>query len=234
MGVATLKARLIEAYEIAPQVKHFVFDVPEVEQLPYLPGQFVSFSHNVGDKKVTRAYSTASPPAENRFELCLNLVQDGLFTPFLFDLKPGDTVDMKGPLGFFTWRFPVSDSILVATGTGIAPFRAMLQSYLGGGGESKITLVYGVRYEESLLYRKEFEELEQRHPNFTFMPTLTRPDPSWAGLTGRVQTHTLEELGGRQDVDVYICGLKAMVDDLRARLKELGLDRRRIISEKYD
>jgi ferredoxin-NADP reductase len=234
MGVATLKARLIEAHEIAPQVKHFTFDVPEVEQLPYLPGQFVSFSHDFGDKKVTRAYSTASQPAENRFELCLNIVHDGLFSPFLFDLKPGDTVDMKGPLGFFTWRFPVSDSILVATGTGIAPFRAMLQSYLGTGGESKIALVYGVRYEESLLYRKEFEKLQERHPNFTFMPTLTRADPSWAGLTGRVQTHTLDLLGDRQDVDVYICGLKAMVDDMRARLKELGLDRRRIIFEKYD
>jgi CDP-4-dehydro-6-deoxyglucose reductase len=234
MGVATLKARLIETRDIAPEVKHFVFDVPEVEQLPYLPGQFVSFSHDFGDKKVTRAYSTASPPAGNRFELCLNLVHDGHFSPFLFDMKPGDTVDMKGPLGFFTWRFPVGDSILVATGTGIAPFRAMLQSYLRAGGDSQITLVYGVRYEESLLYRQEFEDLHQRHPNFIFMPTLTRPDASWRGLSGRVQEHTLKVLGDRRDVDVYVCGLKAMVDDMRTRLKELGLDRRRIILEKYD
>jgi CDP-4-dehydro-6-deoxyglucose reductase len=234
MGVAILKARLIEAREIAPEVKHFVFDVPEVEQLPYLPGQFVSFSRDFGEKKVTRAYSTASPPAGNRFELCLNRVKDGLFSPYLFDMRPGDTVEMKGPLGFFTWRFPVSDSILVATGTGIAPFRSMLQSYFASGGESQITLVYGVRYEESLLYRAECEELERRHSNFRFLPTLTRPDESWRGLTGRVQTHTLEILGDRRDVDVYICGLKAMVDDMRKRLKEIGLDRHRIIFEKYD
>jgi ferredoxin-NADP reductase len=234
MGVATLKARLIEAHDIAPEVKHFIFDVPEVEQLPYLPGQFVSFSHDFGEKKVTRAYSTASSPAGNRFELCLNLVHDGLFSPFLFNLKPGDTLDMKGPLGFFTWRFPVGESILVATGTGIAPFRGMLQSYFGAGGESQITLIYGVRYEESLLYRKEFEDLQRQQPNFRFMPTLTRPDPSWLGLTGRVQTHALEVLGDHREIDVYICGLKAMVDDMRARLKEAGLDRRRIIFEKYD
>jgi ferredoxin-NADP reductase len=234
MGVATLKARLIEARDIAPEVKHFVFDVPEVEQLPYLPGQFVSFSRDLGDKKVTRAYSTASPPGGNRFELCLNRVQDGLFSPFLFDLRPGETVDMKGPLGFFTLRFPVSDSILVATGTGIAPFRGMLQSYLGAGGDANITLVYGVRYEESLLYRAEFEQLERQHSNFTFLPTLTRPEESWRGRTGRVQSHTLEVLGDRRDMDVYICGLKVMVDDMRAQLKELGLDRRRIIFEKYD
>jgi CDP-4-dehydro-6-deoxyglucose reductase len=164
----------------------------------------------------------------------LNRVHDGLFSPFLFDLQPGDTVDMKGPLGFFTWRYPVNDSILVATGTGIAPFRAMLLAYLAAGGDREITLVFGVRYEESLLYREEFEELQARHANFKFLPTLTRPDSSWRGLTGRVQTHTLEVLGDRRDVDVYICGLKAMVDDMRARLKELGLDRRHIIFEKYD
>jgi ferredoxin-NADP reductase len=234
MGVAVLKARLVKSHDIAPEVKHFVFEVPDVEQLPYLPGQFVSFSRDFGDKKVTRAYSTASAPQANRFELCLNRVHDGLFSPFLFDLEPGATLDMKGPLGFFTWRSPVSDSILVATGTGIAPFRAMLHSYLEAGGGRAITLIYGVRYEESLLYRAEFERLQERHSNFTFLPTLTRPDESWRGLTGRVQAHTLELLGERRDMDVYICGLKAMVDDLRGQLKELNFDRRRIIFEKYD
>ena len=234
MGVAILKARLVETRDIAPEVKHFVFDVPEVEQLPYLPGQFVSFSRDAGEKRITRAYSTASPPNGNRFELCLNRVEDGLFSPFLFEMTPGDTVDMKGPLGFFTWRFPVNDSILVATGTGIAPFRAMLNAYLSSGGDRQITLVYGVRYEESLLYRREFEQLSERYPNFRFWPTLTRPEDSWQGRTGRVQTYTLEALGEHRDMDVYICGLKAMVDDVRARLKELGLDRRHIIFEKYD
>jgi ferredoxin-NADP reductase len=234
MGVAVLKARLIETREIAPEIRHFTFDVPEVEQLPYLPGQFVSLSRQFGEKKVTRAYSTASPPSANRFELCLNRVQDGLFSPFLFTLEPGETVDMKGPLGYFTWRNPVSDSVLVATGTGIAPFRGMLQAYLASGGENHITLVYGVRYEESLLYRAEFGQLEEEYSNFHFLPTLTRPEELWQGRTGRVQQHALEVLGDRRDMDVYICGLKAMVDDVRAQLKDLGFDRHRIIAEKYD
>jgi ferredoxin-NADP reductase len=234
MGVAVLKARLIETREIAPEVKHFIFDVPEVEQLPYLPGQFVSFSKQIGEKKITRAYSTASPPSANRFELCLNRVQDGVFSPYLFAMEPGETLDMKGPLGYFTWRNPVNDSLLVATGTGIAPFRGMLQAYLEAGGESRITLVYGVRFAESLLYRAEFEQMEDDYPNFSFLPTVTRPEEAWRGRTGRVQRHALDLLGERRDVDVYICGLKAMVDDLRTQLKELGFDRRHIIAEKYD
>jgi CDP-4-dehydro-6-deoxyglucose reductase len=227
-------ARLIESHEIANEVKHFTFEVPEVGELPYLPGQFVSFSHEIGGKNVTRAYSTASPPSGNRFELCLNRVQDGLLSPFLFELQPGDALPMKGPLGYFTWRDPMRDSILVATGTGIAPFRGMVQAYLEGGGQREITLVFGVRYEPSLLYRGEFEELAARYPNFRFWPTLSRPEPAWAGRHGHVQKHALEALGDRRDVDVYICGMKAMVNEMRQQLKEIGLDRKQIIVEKYD
>jgi CDP-4-dehydro-6-deoxyglucose reductase len=71
-------------------------------------------------------------------------------------------------------------------------------------------------------------------PNFIYQPTLTRPPDGWSGLIGRVQRHTLDTLGDRRDVDVYICGLREMVDDVRAQLKALGLDRKRIIYEKYD
>ena len=234
MGVAVLKARLIESHDLAPEIKHFTFDVPEVEQLPYLPGQFVSFSREFGDKKLTRAYSTASPPNGNQFELCLNRVQDGLFSPYLFSMKPGDTVEMKGPLGYFTWRYPHSDSILVATGTGVAPLRSMLKAYLEAGGDREMTLVFGVRYERSLLYRSEFQEMQQRYRNFHFLPVLSRPEHEWTGLSGHVQPHVLQVLDKRQDMDVYICGLKAMVDDMRSRLKELGLDRKHIVFEKYD
>jgi NAD(P)H-flavin reductase len=211
-----------------------VFDVPEVEHLPYLPGQFVSFTHDIAGKKITRAYSTASAPQANRFELCLNRVEDGLFSPYLFQMQPGECLDMKGPLGHFTWKEPVHDSILVATGTGIAPFRGMLHAYLGSEPAREITLVFGVRYEHSLMYRGEFEEMERNHPNFHFLPTLSRPDESWKGREGHVQEHVFEVLGERRDMDVYICGMKAMVDDVRNRLKGLGFDRKQIIFEKYD
>lgn len=234
MEVAVLKARLVESHLIAPEIKHFVFDVPEVEHLPFVPGQFVSFSGEFGGKKITRAYSTAAPPSGNRFELCLNRVQDGHFSPLLFEMHPGDTVEMKGPLGHFVLKSPPADSIFVATGTGIAPFRSMLLGHLAGQPEQRITLVFGVRYEHSLMYRDEFERVEREYSNFKFLPVLSRPDSGWKGLTGHVQPHVMRELGERRDVDIYICGMKAMVDEMRATLKEAGLDRRHIIFEKYD
>ncbi len=234
MHSAGMEARLIESKQIGPEVRHFLFDVPEVEALPFSAGQFVSLTRELRGKKITRAYSICCPHNGNKFELCLNRVQDGNLSPFLFDMQPGDTVDMKGPLGAFVWRNPVSDSILVATGTGIAPFRGMLMEYLHQGGDRQIMLIFGVRHEESLLYRDDFEALARQYPNFRFCPTLTQPPAGWTGLTGRVQQHVLDALGDRRDMDVYMCGMKAMVDDLRGQLKSLGLDRKRIIYEKYD
>jgi CDP-4-dehydro-6-deoxyglucose reductase len=229
-----VKATLIDMREIAPNVRHFVFEVPEVREFYFVPGQFISLTHTIDGKEITRPYSIASKPDGNRFDLCLNLVEDGIFSPWLFSLRPGDAIEMSAPLGFFVLRNPQRDAIFVATGTGIAPIRSMLEVWLGQDDPRQLTLIFGVRYEHALLYREELEELARTHPNFRFWPTLSRPESSWTGRTGHVQQHLLEAVGERRDMDVYICGLKAMVDDVRALLKSMGFDRKQIIYEKYD
>lgn len=229
-----MKATLIESREIAPEVRHFVFQAPEVQELHFKPGQFVSFQATLGGKKITRAYSIASLPSGNQFELCLNLVHGGNFSPHLFEMRPGDSVEMTDPLGFFVIRNPAKDAVFVATGTGIAPFRSMAPDYLSHPQAQQLALVFGVRHERNIYYRQEFETLARRHPNFSFWPTLSRPEASWTGRTGHVQTHLLEAIGERRDLDVYICGLKAMVDEVRAILKQMGFDRKQVIFEKYD
>ncbi len=98
----------------------------------------------------------------------------------------------------------------------------------------QLTLLFGVRHQHTIYYRDDFEALAGQYPNFRFWPTLSRAESSWTGRTGHVQTHLLEAIGDRRDLDVYICGLKAMVDDVRAILKGLGFDRKQIIFEKYD
>ena len=229
-----MQARLIEWMEIAPGIRHFVFEAPEVRRLDFVPGQFVSFSDRVRGKEITRAYSIASAPSEsNRFDLCLNRVEDGAFSPHLFDLAPGDSVQMQPPLGLFVLRQPPRDTLMMATGTGIAPFRSMLHAHLSGDSPA-FTLLFGVRYESHLLYRDEFEEMARRFPKFRFWPTLTRPGPDWSARVGRVQAHLAEAIGGRRDIDVFLCGLKPMVDDVRHILKEMGFDRKQIRYEKYD
>jgi CDP-4-dehydro-6-deoxyglucose reductase len=228
-------ARLVESVELAPEIRHFVFEVPGADRLIFEPGQFVSFHHRIEGEEITRPYSVASPPdGDNRFELCLNLVPGGPFSRFLFALRPGDEVEFDGPLGFFVLRRPLRDSLFVATGTGIAPIRSMIRHLLAHGAACRLQLLFGARRPEMILYREEFERLAAAHPRFTFHPTLSRPPESWTGLRGHVQDHLFDILAGRTGVDVYVCGLKDMVNEVRRRLKEAGWDRRAIIYEKYD
>jgi CDP-4-dehydro-6-deoxyglucose reductase len=229
---------LVRSRELAPEVRHFEFEVPERDDLPFTPGQFVSVLDRVEGKEITRAYSIASPRGGNRFALCLNRVPDGIVSPYLFDLKPGEAIEIGEPLGYFTLRHPGRRVVFVATGTGIAPFRSMLLEHLPRT-QPKITLLFGVRYEHGLLYREELEQLAHTYPSFKFIPTITRPGPSWQGRTGRVQQHLEEALDIRSyedqsTIDVYVCGLKEMVDDVRRELKQRGFDRKQIICEKYD
>ncbi len=229
---------MVEWKELAPEVHHFEFEVPSVESFSFTPGQFVSVIDRDNGKEVTRAYSIASPRRGNRFALCLNRVEDGIVSPWLFGLRPGDEVEVHEPLGYFTLRHPGHRAVFVATGTGIAPFRSMLLDHLPRT-EPDITLLFGVRYEIGLLYREEFDQLAEEYPSFRFIPTVTRPAESWKGRTGRVQQHLDEALAIRTPdelatLDVYVCGLKEMVDDVRKELKQRGFDRKQIIYEKYD
>jgi CDP-4-dehydro-6-deoxyglucose reductase len=219
--------------ELVPGTRHFEFESPNWEAR-FVPGQFLSVSEQIGEEEITRAYSIASPPGGNRFALCANLVGEGHLTPFLFDLRPGDEIHFRGPYGAFIPKRPVSDSILVATGTGIAPFRSMLHSDTLQQSGKSVTLVFGVRHEAGLLYNHEWKKLAAAWADFAYHPTLTSPPAHWKGRTGRVQKHVLELLGDRREVDIYICGMKEMVDDLRAQLKAAGVDRKRIVVEKYD
>lgn len=227
-------ARLIESREIAPEVRHFVFEAADSASLDFLPGQWVSFSSLVDGKKIVRPYSIASAPEGNRFELCLNRVKEGRMSPRLFDMQPGETIEAKGPLGSFVPKQPFGDAVFVATGTGIAPFRGFLRDARVLSTPARTTLLFGARHESGVLYRDEFESLAQSRPSFAFLPTITRPESTWTGRAGRVQQHLDEALDGRTGVTVYICGLKAMVDDVRAILLAKGFDKKSIVYEKYD
>jgi ferredoxin-NADP reductase len=229
---------LLNWKELAPEVHHFEFEVPGLESLTFTPGQFISVIDREDGKEITRAYSIASPRAGNRFALCLNRVPNGIVSRWLFQLNPGDEVEMHEPLGYFTLRHPGRRAVFIATGTGIAPFRSMLLDHVPRT-QPHVTLLFGVRYEAGLLYREELEKLASEYPNFKFMPTITRPGENWPGRTGRVQRHLDEALAIRtpeeiSNIDVYICGLKEMVDEVRKEIKQRGFDRKQIIYEKYD
>lgn len=235
----TFTAQLVRSSRLTDYTKHLEFEVKGVDRFGFVPGQWMSVRATAPDgEEFTRAYSIASAPTENgRFAFCLNRVQDGFMSNHLCDLTEGAEITIQGPFGNFILRPPVRDTIFIATGTGIAPFRSMLHWLLADPTRHQghnFWLVFGVRCEADLYYREEFERLAADHAGFHFLPVLSRGDASWPGLRGYVQDHVPAIGGGRTDMHAYICGLDKMVSANRELLKSLGWDRKQILYEKYD
>jgi ferredoxin-NADP reductase len=184
------------------QCFHFEFVIDEFESFPFQAGQFISaVAEDVNGKQQTRAYSIASAASRNTFEMCVNRVEGGFFSNHLADLPDlpvGGTIRVHGPHGHFILRQPISDSVFVSTGTGVAPMRAFAQWLFPESGPDagldrsegkEIWMVYGTRHESELYYREEFEALAERKPNFHYLATLSRASDSWKGLRGYVQDH---------------------------------------------
>jgi len=205
----------------------------------FVAGQWLSFKQSKPDgEELTRAYSIASPPGEDpRFALCLNRVQDGFMSNFLCDMKAGDEIACQGPFGDFIPHPPMRDTLFIATGTGIAPFRSMLHWLLADESRhqgKQLWLLFGNRYEKDIYYHDEFLSLARQHSNFHYVPALSRGSDKWQGLRGYVQEHLPKIVEKRLDMHAYICGLDKMVKVNRELLKSLGWDRTSIRYEKYD
>lgn len=235
----TLTARLVRSVPLNQFTKHLEFEVYGAPRFGFVAGQWLSVKSTTPEgEEIIRAYSIASPPSENgRFAFCLNRVQDGFMSNYLCELGEGSDITFQGPFGNFILHPPMRDTLFIATGTGIAPFRSMLHwllaeqsRYLG----HQLSLLFGVRCEEDIYYRDEFEALATEHAKFHFLPTLSRGGREWKGLHGYVQDHVPGIVGTRADMHAYICGLDRMVSANRNLLKSLGWDRRQVLYEKYD
>jgi len=245
------------------QCYHFVFVLDGMESFPFAAGQFISaVTTDMNGKQQTRAYSISSAANGNRFELCVNRVENGFFSNYLCDLPEGGTIQVHGPHGHFVLHQPVTDSILVATGTGVAPMRSYTQWLFPEDGPDRsggkdIWLVYGTRHETDIYYQDYFEALAQRVPSFHYLPTLSRAQDGWTGLRGHVQVHiakVVEERAARLglplpapavdpatpaadaqfDIYTYICGLNFMVAGVRELMTGYGWHKKQVVFERYD
>lgn len=237
------------------------------DDVRFVPGQYVTFRF----EGTPRPYSVASPPNGDTMELCIRRVPGGALTGELFEhADPGDQVTVRGPSGEFVMRSPSRrDLAFLATGTGVAPLKSMIEhTFEAGrdvhrGTEREVWLFLGASWADDLPYRERFRELDDRHDNFHFVPTCTREAllSDWDGEDDYVQrvlvTYLLEDadVGGlpsglrpylrrspntdvaaRLDpgnLEVYACGLNAMVFRLEAAVSAIGVPDRHFSAEGY-
>jgi ferredoxin--NADP+ reductase len=222
----------------------------EVDLGGYEAGQFVRIGVRDGDEVIARPYSLVNTPEEKYLEVYFNIVEEGPLSPRLFALKAGDEVLVSDrPSGFLTVsEIPEAAHLwLIATGTGIGPFLAILKSAAVWQKFTTAVLCYSVSYAEELAYRDLIAELKQIHGDqFRFVPIVTR-EVFPGGLGHRVPTllqdGSLEQFTGfvinADNSHVMMCGSTEMIIDVSAALVARGMQKHRrrdpghFTSEKY-
>jgi ferredoxin--NADP+ reductase len=203
------------------------------------PGQFVNLTTDVADDSLRRPYSLASAPGAEP-EFYVTRVEDGTLTPKLFDLPLGKTVLIERKAqGFFTLEYvpDAAELWLVASGTGLGPFIAMLRSDEPWRRFGKIVVSHGVRGAAELGYRQELLDMSAaHHGQLVYVPVVSR-DPDAAGvLHGRVTTNFVSgELEARAGTAVtadrshlMLCGNPEMIRDMADALQARGLRKHRV------
>ncbi len=209
-------------------------------------GQFVALGLKVdGDDKITyRAYSLSSPPEEKRhFEFYIKWATEpvmGKFTSALFKMGGSGELYWRRPAGAFTIEDKKADGssetrrlVLVASGTGVAPFISYALHLKSAGLKREIMLLHGAKYAQELGYRDALKRLAASDPSFKYLPTVSRPDhplsKGWRGSTGRVEAllgSQLEKAVGEkvtpENSFFHICGYQGTIDSVVEVLDQLG------------
>lgn len=216
------------------------------DPIPFEPGQYMTIGVFVDGKIVQRPYSIASAPADagtTGYEMYIRLVTGGAFTPLLWRLEEGRRMRMIGPKGKFT--LDADDDrihLFISSGTGNAPFVAMMRDAMTHGRPRRTVFFNGVSYMRDLGYRALLEDLETSgaYP-VTYVPTVSRPshpaNADWTGRSGRVETlvvPVLRELGHAPgDVVAYLCGNPDMILTVEQDLLDFGLAEEAVKKELY-
>lgn len=227
--------------------RRFWLQIPELEKFDFEPGQFITFDLPIHEQKNKRwrSYSIASAPdGTNIIELVIVLMEDGLGTPYLFNkVNIGSELLLRGPQGKFTMPQTLDkDLYLICTGTGIAPFRSMVNFIAAHNIEHRnIHIIFGCRNFGDSLYEEELKALESQLPGFFHHPCFSRETEVPAGkYQGYVHNTYKNLLAANKQADgslppayFYLCGWKNMVDDAKKNLLELGYDKKDIHLELY-
>ena len=212
--VRKMPTRVVKLDKVADDVIVLSLQLPANERLQYLAGQYVEFMLRDGKR---RSYSMANAPYKDEYlTLHIRHMPGGLFTDQVFTtMKERDILRLEGPLGtFFLREDSDKPMVLLASGTGFAPIKALVEQCAHNGSQRPITLYWGGRRPQDLYMMALCEEWAATLPNFTFVPVISnaQPEDQWQGRNGFVHQAVIDDLPDLSAYQVYACGAPVVVE----------------------
>lgn len=225
------KAIISEKKWIAKKVIEVRFLLEEPPQIAFTAGQTMMIYIAPG---INRSMSIASSPLnKDELTVCWDVSPMGPGAHWLLDRRIGDTAEFMAPLGVFTFdEQSPRKAFFMATGTGIAPFRAFVDTYLAQGILKESHLYWGLRQEEDIFWKDLFEGYRSSYQHFHFYVSLSQPSASWGGLKGHITDHVLHGSVDKE-ADFYLCGSGAMVEEMHTGLIAQGVPEKQIKRELF-
>ena len=231
-----LQAEVVELVPETARTKTIAFDVEGWSG--HRAGQHVDVRLTAEDGyQAERSYSIGSAPDGTRIELTVERLDDGEVSPYLTEeLRPGDRIELRGPVGgYFVWEPKVGGPVLlVGGGSGVVPLMAMLRERVASGSDAEMKLLLSSRSWDDVIYRDELERIGD--DGVTVVHTLTRAQPpGWTGYARRVDQAMLEEVAPppAERPLVYVCGPTPFVEAVANGLVQLGHAPDRVRTERF-
>ncbi len=232
MKSMTFSTRLLERIPRVEGVKTFRFE--RIKQYEFTAGQWFVLTIPEGDGYLTKHFTHSSSPTEGYIDLTTRLT-GSQFKNTLDALPVGTEVEIEGPFGDFTLREGAERVAFLTGGIGITPVRSILRFMADTGDHRDVTLFFGNKDLESIVFRLELENFATRLPHLKIVHVLSDPQSDWEGYRGHVRGEILEtELGDADGLTYYISGPPAMVTTMKDLLKERGVGRREMVLENFE
>jgi len=237
-GIGSSPPTLVDA-EVAgvqlmnPDIYRLNLTLPHDHSVVYRPGQYLNIHI---DGVAPRSFSMAAPPQDRNVELHIRRIAGGYFTDqVLATLRAGQQLTVEMPHGAFYYREQdYRPMVFVATGTGIAPIKAILESLLDDDDCPPVSLYWGMRQESDLYMAEEIASWKDRLYDFQFTPVLSQPSLQWEGRRGYVQDAVLQDCPDLSEHAVYLCGSPSMIADAKTRFMSAGVPATHVYSDSFE
>lgn len=229
---ARFTAVVRKLHSASSSVFQVTLQIPDAKSIAWLPGQYLNILMDDGS---TRSFSMAATPQQNLFELHVRRIAGGSFTDHrLAQLRPGDMIEVEFPLGSFRLhREDYRPVLMVATGTGLAPFKAMLESLMDDPDCPPVRLYWGMQTTADLYLHNEIQTWSERLCEFRYVPVLSRADACWQGRRGYVQDAVAGDFEDLSEHSIYLCGSPRMIFDAKQAFLARGASAENLYTEGF-